>query len=161
MKYIFSLEAAYTQINYYVSQYDVPLEFSVFSDIIFNYVQAAISRWYYGSSNDKSTKMLYVGLSRCLSNDELDDYILYLDSIFWPNINNCIIEDINKDNMVYVTIKSGWSIMFEVKPAPTPLEVIIDRVCVDVEHRLDSGDYIDPTLKEIYNARRESTQLFN
>lgn len=157
MKYIFPLASPYSYINHALCRYDTPLEFSVFSDIIFNYVQACVRRWLFGHDYNSSVNMLNVGLKYLLSKDEVDNFLMYLDNCFWPLINNSIEENINSETIVIVTITSDGSLMLEVKPDKTPLEKTLDRVYVDVEHKLDSGEYIDPTLMEIYNASRLAT----
>lgn len=159
MKYIFSLDGTYARINYITSQHDVPLEYSVFSDIMFNYIQACIRRWYFGFDYNKNMSMLHVGLRKYLLEHEMSMYLDHLDNEFWPIINNCIIEDITNDTMVFVTIKSDRSLLIEVRPERTPLEITLDRVCIDVEHKLFSGDYVDPLLKEIYDAKSQTTTL--
>lgn len=161
MKYIFSLDGAYSHVNYIVSRNDVPLEYSVFSDIMFNYIQACVRRWYFGFDYNKNIAMLKVGLGRYLLESEIDIYLNYLDNSFWPVINNCIIEDITDKTMVLVTIASDRSLMLEIKPELTSLDVVLDRVCIDVEHKLYSGEYIDPILKEIYDARQPTNELSN
>lgn len=159
MKYIFPLSEPYSHLNYYVTKYDGPVEFTVFSDIILNYINTCIHRWYYNSFDQKSSNLLFAGLHQYLMPNEVDDYILYLDTVFWPNINTCIIEDIYIDTMVYVTISSSKSVMFEIKPEKTRFEKVIDKLCTDVEHRIINGDYIEPILQEIYDAKRYSEKL--
>lgn len=154
MKYIFSLTAAHAQINHMLPEHEVPIEFSVFSDIILNYVQSTVRRWYFGLDYTKNINMLRVGLNHYLTLNDVDSYLMYLDNIFWPNINNAIDEDVFENTMVFITILSDGSLMIEIKPEKTPLQIIIDRVCIDVEHKLYSGEYVDPTLQEIYHASR-------
>lgn len=156
MRYIFTITEAYSYFNYITSN-STPIEFSVFSDIISNYIQKCIRRWWYGYDYSQQQEMVRVGLSVYLDDYNLDNYMVYLDNTFWPNINCCIDENISDNTEVFVTIKTRDSILLEVVQPPserTRLSIVVDRVCVDVAHRLESGDYIDPTLMEIYNASR-------
>lgn len=156
MKYIFSLEGAYARINYITSHINATLEYSVFSDIMFNYIQACMRRWYFGFDYNKNMAMLNVGLRKYLTEHDMSMYLDFLDNEFWPIVNNCIIEDITTESVVFITIKSDKSLLIEVRAERTLLEITLDRVCVDIEHKLYSGDYIDPLLKEIYDARAQS-----
>ena len=154
MKYIFSLSNPYSIINHVLCRTDVPLEFSAFGDIILNYVQACVHRWMFGGNYDSTIKQLQVGLKYWLSPHELNEYIQYLDSSFWPMINRCIDMEIESDTSVHVSISPEATLVIEIHPAKTALEAALDRMYIDVEHKLECGEYIHPTIMEIYNASK-------
>lgn len=155
MKYIYPLRSPYSYLNYVLNRIDTPLEYSVFSDIMFNYIQACVRRWLFNCDYNSSESMLYVGLKYLLSKDEVDNFLIYLDNQFWPLVSNTIDDNINSDTVVIVTITSDGSLMLEIKPDKTDLEKTIERVCIEVGHKLDSAEYVDPNLLEIYNASRK------
>lgn len=157
MKYIYPLTNPYSYLNHILDRANNPLEYSVFSDIMFNYIQACVRRWLFNCDYHSCQNMLSVGLKYLLSKDEVDNFLVYLDNQFWPMVSNTIEDNINADTVVIVTIISDGSLMLEIKPDKTELEKTIERVCVEVEHKLDSGAYVDPTLLEIYNASRNHT----
>ena len=159
MKYVFPLNGAYSSINHIAKTSDIPIEHSVFSDIVINFLQANIKRWYFGQNVDNHSAMLYVGLSQYLTASEVDIYMEYLDNVFWPSITLCMSDVVSPTTAVTLSINSNNSLVIELSPEPTPLELVIDRICVDVDHRLYNGDYIDPILKEIYDANLQSRQL--
>ena len=132
MKYIYPLSSPYSYLNYVLNRIDTPLEYSVFSDIMFNYIQACVRRWLFNCDYNSSESMLYVGLKYLLSKDEVDNFLIYLDNQFWPLVSNTIDDNINSDTVVIVTITSDGSLMLEIKPDKTDLEKTIERVCIEV-----------------------------
>lgn len=142
-----------------VSETRMNMEYKAFGEIIVDYVKMNILKWHLGLDRAIHLIDLTTKLSKYLTYDETIYYINYLDAVFWPQVNVSILEDIGYDNVVEVTIDSESSLVINVtKPVAvhlkTPLQLAIDNVCIEVEEKLYSGEYIDPKLKEIYDARK-------
>lgn len=165
MKYVFSIDGPYAYLNHLLFADTGVIEFSVFSDIMFNYAQLCIRRWYYSYTYEEQLDKVRVGLSMYLNPYTIDEYMLYLDTIFWPRINGCITEDINDRTVVIVTIRSDRSLMIELKFDPivelTKMQQTLNRICAEIGERIYAGEHVNPTLMEIYNVHIESLNISN
>lgn len=159
MRYILPLDQPYSQLCYIVKDTAMQFEFDKFSVIMVEYINMCIVKWHLGIDRTMYLETLIGRFSGYLTPDECAHFLGYLDNVYWPYVNASISEDIGYDSVVEVKVNPDTSLHIQVTQLPqvkikTPLQLAIDAVCIDVETKLYSGEYIDPKMKEIYDARK-------
>ena len=158
MQYIISTEQPYGMMCHMVSETRMQVEYEVFVELLINYINVNISRWYFGLQCNDQLDKLCTKLSKYLTSTEITSYLKYLDKHYWNYFTSSIKEEINYDTTLTLTPLNHEGILISINaapPAPNPLEVVIDNICIEVEDKLYSGEYIHPKLMEIYDAKRE------
>lgn len=159
MRYILPLDQPYSQLCHIVKDTAMRFEFDKFSTIMVEYINMCIIKWHLGIDRVMYLESIVQRFSRYLTVDECVRFIDYLDTVYWPYVNSSITEDIGYDSVVDVKVNPDASLDITITQLPqikikTPLQIAIDNVCIEVETKLYSGEYIDPKLKEIYDARQ-------
>lgn len=159
MIYMYSLSAPYGYINALADKITHPIDFNVFSDIMINYMNVAISRWYGYSYADRNEHMFRVGLNMFLSEEPMEMYIGYLETQFWPSVSRPLPEQIDSNQVATVMIESKDTLIVEISypegKALTPMERTLLKVCQIVEDKIYAGEWVDPLLLEIYETRKQ------
>lgn len=158
MQYIIPTEQPYGVLCHMVAETHMEVEYEVFVELLINYINVNISRWYFGLQCEDNLDKLHTKLSKYLTPAETITYLDYLDKNYWTYFTISIKEEISYNTTLSLTPFNSEGILVSITPTPpvpSPLEIVIDNICIEVEDKLYSGDYIHPRLKEIYDAKRE------
>lgn len=161
MIYILSLEQPYSRLCYLVSDTNLQVDQLVFKKIMIDYVNMCIVKWHLGLDRGIHLDMFSIYLSKYLSYHEYTIYLNYLDTVYWPYVNSSITEDISYETSVEVTIDDNSNLIITIKNSTfemtkTPLQIVIENICNEVDEQLYNGEYVHPKLKEIYDARNRT-----
>lgn len=161
MKYIFSTESQYGYLSILTEDTKKEVPIVPFGGMMSQYVTMCIEEWYFGFDVSDRIHDFQINLRRYLTEQEALLYTIFLHTTLWTYIDNSIDDNIHYRDEINVTVDRQLVMTIEVIPHNSgnvinPLTTVINDICIEVEQKLYSGDYIHPRLKEIYDARRYS-----
>lgn len=162
MKYLFSTESQYGYLSILTADTRKQVPLRPFGDMMSQYVKMCIHEWYFGFDIDDRIQDFQNNLSRYLTVQEATAYTSFLYTTLWIYIDSNLDENIGYTDELNITVDEHLILTIEIIPQNpvqviNPLTAVINDICIEVEQKLYSGDYIHPRLKEIYDARRHSS----
>lgn len=160
MKYLFNIHDPYVVLNNSVDVSPVQIDPTIYVDIILNYTKFAIVKWYYGAYDDEARVLFDTALSLYLSPHRAEQYLNYLNNVYWQTLNRNIPEILGPNQTISIDVKSSGEftlILTVTGILSSPIdeyERTLERAFSQVSDKLYEGGYVDPLLLEVYNAHQ-------
>lgn len=157
MIHIYSVEPQYDYMCSLVADTNMTLYYKDFYNIMSKYIELLLNYHCLDCYTDYQRDEFNKIISRYLTVNETTKFLDYTNKTLWKHIYSEVYSILTVDDRITIQSDSHTSLRIyitrkiDLNINPT-LESVLNRICADVEQKIDSGEYIIPQLKEIYDV---------